>query len=102
MPAQLDEAEVRRIARLARLHLTDDEVRVYAAQLTSILEYVELLRSLDTEGIEPLAHALPVTNVLRADELRSGLSHEQALANAPETERGHFRVPAVLDPGGGA
>ena len=102
MSAVIDEAEVRRIARLSRLKLSDEEVRLFAGQLTRILEYVRQIESLDTAGVEPLAHALPVTNVLRDDEPRRGLTSEQALASAPETEGGCFRVPAVLDPHDGA
>ena len=98
MSPLIDEAEVRRIAKLSRLKLSDEEVRLFAGQLANILDYVKQIESLDTEGLEPLAHALPGTNVLREDESREGFTNEQALANAPEAERGCFRVPAVLDP----
>lgn len=97
MRAVIDEAEVRRIAKLARLSLSDEEIRRFAGQLASILDHFEQIESLDTEGVEPLTHALPVANVLREDEVGEGLSHEQALANAPESERECFRVPTVLD-----
>jgi aspartyl-tRNA(Asn)/glutamyl-tRNA(Gln) amidotransferase subunit C len=102
MPAAIDEAEVRHVAKLARLKLSDDEVRLFTRQLVKILDYVRQIESLDTAGVEPLAHALPVTNVLRPDEPRTGLTRDQALANAPETENGCFRVPSVLDPHAGA
>ena len=102
MSAAIDEAQVRHIAKLSRLNLTDDEVRLFAGQLAKILDYVKQIESLDTAGVEPLAHALPVTNVLRDDQPRESFSNQQALANAPETERGCFRVPAVLDPHSGA
>jgi aspartyl-tRNA(Asn)/glutamyl-tRNA(Gln) amidotransferase subunit C len=102
MSAVIDEAQVRRIAKLSRLNLSDDEVRLFAGQLAKILDYVRQIESLDTEGVEPLAHALPVSNVLREDQPREGFTNEQALANAPETERDCFRVPAVLDPSSGA
>jgi aspartyl-tRNA(Asn)/glutamyl-tRNA(Gln) amidotransferase subunit C len=98
----IDETEVRRIARLSRLELSDEEVRRFAGQLAHIVDYVRQIESLDTEDVEPLAHALPITDVLREDEPAEGLTHEQAVLNAPETERGFFRVPAVLDPHGGA
>ena len=98
MSVVIDEAEVRRIAKLARLKLSEEEVRLFAGQLAKILDYVKQIESLDTEGIEPLAHALPVTDVLREDEPQEGLSKEQALSNAPETQQGFFRVPPVLDP----
>jgi len=102
MSALIDEAEVRRIAKLARLKLSDDEVRVFAQQLAKILDYVKQIESLETDGVEPLAHALPVTDVLREDEPHESLSQRQALANAPETQRDYFRVPTVIDPHGGA
>jgi len=101
MSALIDEAQVRRIAKLARLSLSDDEVRLFAGQLAHILEYVRQIESLDTEGVEPLAHAGGVTHVLREDEPRDGLSHQQALANAPETHGDCFRVPPVIDPHAG-
>jgi aspartyl-tRNA(Asn)/glutamyl-tRNA(Gln) amidotransferase subunit C len=65
MPPVIDQAEVRRIARLARLKLSEQEVRLFTGQLARILEYVKQIESLNTTGVEPLAHALPVTNVLR-------------------------------------
>ena len=102
MSALIDEAEVRRIAKLARLKVSDDEVRLFAGQLAEILDYVKQIESLDTDGVEPLAHALPVTDVLREDEPRESLSQRQVLANAPETQRDYFRVPTVVDPHGGA
>lgn len=97
MSALIDEAEVRRIARLARLKLSDEEVQLFGAQLAEILDYVKQIESLDTNGVGPLVHALPMTDVLREDEPRDCLSQQQALANAPETQDGCFRVPAVID-----
>jgi aspartyl-tRNA(Asn)/glutamyl-tRNA(Gln) amidotransferase subunit C len=102
MSALIDESEVRRIAKLARLNLCDDEVRLFAGQLANILDYVRQIEALDTKGVEPTAPATGMTNVLREDEPRDGLSHQQALANAPETQEGCFRVPAVIDPHGEA
>jgi aspartyl-tRNA(Asn)/glutamyl-tRNA(Gln) amidotransferase subunit C len=95
--ALFDEALVRKIAHLSRLEMTDEEVRMYAGQLSRILEYVEKLSEVNTDNVEPLTHALPVTNVLRPDEPRPSLSQEAALANAPARAYGHFKVPAVLD-----
>ncbi|MCK4343567.1 MAG: Asp-tRNA(Asn)/Glu-tRNA(Gln) amidotransferase subunit GatC, partial [Phycisphaerae bacterium] len=63
--------------------------------------YFRILDPVDTEGVEPLAHALPVTNVLREDEPAGSLGSEKALANAPQREQGFFRVPKVLDQGSG-
>jgi aspartyl-tRNA(Asn)/glutamyl-tRNA(Gln) amidotransferase subunit C len=98
----IDQAEVRRIARLARLRLSDEEVHLFTGQLARILDYVRQIESLNTAGVEPLAHAPPVTDVLREDEPRDGLTRGQALSNAPAVERDCFRVPTVVDPHGGA
>lgn len=98
----IDEARVRHIAKLARLKLSEDEVRVFAAQLGRILAYVQQLEQVDVTGVEPLAHPLPLTNVLRDDEPHAPLAVEAALANAPQREGSFFRVPTVLDPGAGA
>jgi aspartyl-tRNA(Asn)/glutamyl-tRNA(Gln) amidotransferase subunit C len=95
----LDEAEVRRVAELARLKLDDAAVRLYARQLTGILDYVAQLKSVDVTGVEPMAHPLPLENVLREDVVRPGLSTEQVLANAPGKDGPYFTVPKVLDTG---
>jgi len=102
MGAVIDENEVARIARLARLNLSDDELRLFAGQLARILDYFKQIQDLDTRGIEPVAHPWPGTSVLRDDVPAAGLSTAQALANAPQTERGHFRVPRVLEQHGGS
>ena len=98
----IDEGRVRHIAKLARLDLSDDEVRLFAAQLGRILAYVQQLEQVDVTGVEPLAHPLPLTNVLRDDEPHTPLPVEAALGNAPQREGSFFRVPTVLDPGAGA
>ncbi len=100
MAVPIDEAMVRRIARLSRLELSEPEARLFASQLHNVLAYVEQIGGVDTTDVPPLAHALTVTNVLRDDEPRGGLSSVQALSNAPDREGEFFRVPAVLDDGG--
>ena len=102
MTVPIDESEVRRIARLARLNLSDDELRLLAGQLGNILEYFRQIESVNTDGVQPLAHALPLTDVLREDKPRQGLSHQHALANAPARQGECLRVPAVIDPHAGA
>jgi aspartyl-tRNA(Asn)/glutamyl-tRNA(Gln) amidotransferase subunit C len=89
--------DVRKVARLARLELSDAEVETMARQLSAIVDYVGQLQRLDLEGVEPLSHALDVSNVFRADEPAPSLTVEQALSNAPQRQRDFFRVPAVLD-----
>jgi len=97
MTSPLTAADVRKVARLARLQLTDAEIELYARQLGQVLEYVELLRAVDTSGIEPMAHAIEMQNVFRADEPSPSLPRAAALANAPQSDGRHFLVPAILD-----
>jgi aspartyl-tRNA(Asn)/glutamyl-tRNA(Gln) amidotransferase subunit C len=89
--------EVEHIAHLARLGLTDAEKETYCEQLSTILEYAERLNQLDTRGTDPTTSALPLHNVLRADEVVIGLSTGDALSNAPDAEADQFRVRAVLE-----
>ncbi len=88
--------EVRHVADLARLELSDEELSVLQGELSSLLDHVERIRRLDTEGVAPTAHPLPLHNVLRPDERRPGLSQEEALAAAPAVESGRFLVPSIL------
>ena len=74
----------------------ETETGEYTTQLNDILHFAEKLNQLDTEGIEPTSHALPMTNVLREDGVQPSLSREEALANAPEQEKGMFRVPGIF------
>jgi aspartyl-tRNA(Asn)/glutamyl-tRNA(Gln) amidotransferase subunit C len=98
----LDPEEARWVAHLARLELSEDELATMTRQLGAIVAYVDQLRRLDTEGVEPLAHALEVHNVFRDDEPAPSLSVDEALANAPDRRRdargdSFYGVPAVLD-----
>lgn len=88
--------EIRKIAALARLRLADDEVAKIAGQFTGILGHLERLRAVPTDGVEPLDHPLPLTDVLRDDAPRPGLSKQDALAGAPDAKEGQFRVPRVM------
>ncbi len=89
--------DVEHVANLARLELTESEKERLAGQLSAILEYAEKLNELNTEGVEPTSHVLPLHNVMREDEARPSLPVEKALLNAPEEEDGQFKVPAVLE-----
>lgn len=102
MALKIDEAQVRRVALLSRLRLTDEEVAQFSSQLSAIVEYIEKLNELDTTGVEPLAHCLPLHNVFRPDEIQPSLPNENALANAPEDVDGYFKVPRILDDNSGA
>jgi aspartyl-tRNA(Asn)/glutamyl-tRNA(Gln) amidotransferase subunit C len=80
---------------LARLSLSDDEKKLYTEQLAKILEYFDELKKVDTESIEPMAHALSVVSVMRDDEPKECVNREQLLGNAPAEENGYFRVPRI-------
>jgi aspartyl-tRNA(Asn)/glutamyl-tRNA(Gln) amidotransferase subunit C len=89
--------DVRWVAHLARLRLTDVELATMTRQLSAIVEYVDQLKQVNTDGVEPLAHALEVRNVFRDDEPAASLPAGEALANAPERRCDFYAVPAVLD-----
>lgn len=90
--------EVRHIAGLARLSLTETEEARYAEQLSDVLDYADRLKAVDTSGIPPTASVLPLTAPLRPDQARPCPPRELILRNAPDQEAGLFRVPRVLDP----
>ena len=89
--------DVNYVAHLARLELTEDETARFSKQLGDILGYVQQLESLDVEGIEPMAHAAPVYDVMREDDARPGEGTETALSNAPDRSSDHFRVTRVIE-----
>jgi aspartyl-tRNA(Asn)/glutamyl-tRNA(Gln) amidotransferase subunit C len=91
------EIDIKYVAHLARLHLTPDEEKKLGEQLGGILGYIEKLKELDVTGVEPTAHAVPMVNVTRADEIRPSLSHEDALRNAPAKANGLFMVPKIVE-----
>jgi aspartyl-tRNA(Asn)/glutamyl-tRNA(Gln) amidotransferase subunit C len=89
--------DVKYVAHLARIALTPDEQEKFEAQLSNILGYIEKLNQLDVSGIEPTAHAVPLINVFRPDEVRPSLSNEEALRNAPASANGLFMVPKIVE-----
>jgi aspartyl-tRNA(Asn)/glutamyl-tRNA(Gln) amidotransferase subunit C len=89
--------EVEHIAQLARLGLSDAEKEIFREQLSSILDYAQMLNQLDTTDIEPTTSALPLDNVMRADAALGGLPTDAALANAPDADTDQFRVRAILE-----
>lgn len=92
----ITEAEVRHVAMLARLALTDEQVQHLARELSSILGHIDEIKALDLAGVEPTAHAFPVRNVMRSDEVKPGLPRDLALANAPEARDGAFVIPRIV------
>jgi len=91
------EIDVKYVAHLARISLTPEEERKIGAQLGNILGYIEKLRELDVSQVEPTAHAFPLVNVMRTDEVRPGLTNEEALRNAPAKANGLFLVPKIVE-----
>ena len=95
---QITRDEVARIARLARLHLTEAEPEAFTRQLNQVLEHMDKLRELDTDAVQPTYHVLDtLRNVTRPDEVHPGLTREEALRNAPDPAAGGFRVPKIVE-----
>jgi len=94
MPADFD---VKYVAHLARIALTPDELEKFGAQLSHILGYIDKLNQVDVSKIEPTAHAVPLVNVFRPDEVRPSLTNEEALRNAPASANGLFMVPKIVE-----
>ena len=95
--AKTSNLDVAYVARLARINLTETEVKVFQKQLDDVLQYVEKLRQADITDMEPAAHALPIFNVFREDAARDWFTAEQALRNAPRKANGLFIVPKVVE-----
>ncbi len=94
---EISKQQVEHVAKLARLEVSEDEKAMFARQLSAILTYMDQLKEVDTEGVEPTATVLPTENVWREDAVRPSLAQEQALANAPDQADGFFRVPKILE-----
>ncbi len=99
--AALTRQDVEQIALLARLDLAPGELDRLAGELAAILDHMDALAALDTAGVEPMTHAVPMTLPLRADEVAPSLPVETALAGAPDAADDHFRVPSIIDRSGG-
>lgn len=87
--------DVEHVAKLARLELTEDEKEKFSKQLGDIIKYVEQMNEVDTTGVEPMSHAIPIVNVMREDEVVQEQTKEELMANAPSKEDGFFRVPKI-------
>lgn len=96
MPERLTPADVAHVAKLARLDVTEEEVDLFAEQLAAVLDHAADVAALDTVGVPPTAHPLPLKNVLRPDEPRPSLDRDEVLAMAPDAEDGRFKVPRIL------
>lgn len=93
---KITKEEVLYVADLARLNLDEAAIDKFAGQIGDILDYVDKLNEVDTDGVQPTSHAISLTNAFREDEPREHLAREKALANAPEAEDGNFVVPKVV------
>jgi aspartyl-tRNA(Asn)/glutamyl-tRNA(Gln) amidotransferase subunit C len=94
---ELTPDDVRRVAELARIQLTEDETRAFVRDLNDILKFVNGLQQVDTEGVEPTYHAVARENVMREDCVEPSLSTDEALSNAPDRSGDYFRVPRILE-----
>ncbi len=93
----VSEKDVKYIANLARLQLTDEEAVSFAEDMSKILDYMEMLNELDTSEVEPLEHVIELDSRFRKDEAKPPLSHTDALKNAPDADSDYFRVPKVIE-----
>jgi aspartyl-tRNA(Asn)/glutamyl-tRNA(Gln) amidotransferase subunit C len=89
--------DIEKVARLARLELSEEEKKTFGDQLEQILTYMEQLNRLDTTGVEPTSHAILVQNAFREDETRPSSAREEVMGIAPEEEDRHFRVPRIIE-----
>ena len=95
----ITEDDVRHVAKLGRLHVSEEDVHHFTEQLAAVLAYIGKLNELDVDGVEPMAHPLELVNVLRADVEEPGMPTDSALANAPAKSPPFFKVPKVLGDG---
>lgn len=95
--AEITKEQVKHVANLARLEVTEEEAEMFTKQLSSIIKFAEQLNEIDTDGIEPTTHVLDLKNVMRKDEPREWITREEALKNAPDHKDGQFRVPSILE-----
>lgn len=95
--SRISKDEVKHVAHLARLAITEEEADTFTKQLDDIITYAEQLNELDTEGVEPTTHVLDLKNVLRKDEPKKWIEKEDVLTNAPDHQDGQFKVPSVLE-----
>ena len=94
---KINRKDVEHVALLSRLEFSEAELEKYTSQLDAILVYIDVLKQVDTEGVEPLAHVLDLKNVMRPDVVQPSLPRKAALFNAPEPENGFFKVPKIVE-----
>lgn len=94
---KITKEQVKHIALLSRLELNEGETEVYQEQLSRILDYVEKLNEVDTKNIEPTSHVIELNNIFREDEVKTSISRDEALRNAPDSTDKFFRVPKIIE-----
>ncbi|MFQ5893595.1 MAG: Asp-tRNA(Asn)/Glu-tRNA(Gln) amidotransferase subunit GatC [Nitrospinota bacterium] len=97
MSEKISRDEVLHVARLSRLTFSEAEVDRFTEQLSAILTYMEKLDELDTSGVEPTSHVVPLANVFKADEVHPSVDREQIMAGGPSAEHGHYKVPKIVE-----
>ncbi|GAA0440610.1 Asp-tRNA(Asn)/Glu-tRNA(Gln) amidotransferase subunit GatC [Agaribacter marinus] len=95
--ADISKDQVKHVAHLARLEVSEEEVEMFTEQLSSIITYAEQLNELDTSDVEPTTHVLDIKNVLRKDKPKKWITQEEAMKNAPDQQDGQYRVPSILE-----
>ena len=95
--AKLTKEEVKHVAHLARLAITEEEAEKFAEQLGKITDFAEQLNELDTTNVEPTSHVFPIANVLREDVAKPGLDREKVMLNVKDQEAGQIKVPSIID-----
>lgn len=95
--AKLSKEEVKHVAHLARLAITEEEAEKFAEQLGKITDFAQTLNELDTTNVEPTSHVFPIVNVLREDKAEKGLDREVMMLNVKEQEAGQVKVPSILE-----
>ncbi len=89
--------DIKKVAKLARIEFSEDELQQFTTQLDSIIGYIEKMNELDTGAISPTSHVVDVKNVMREDEVRESLPREESIKNAPLAEEGFFKVPKIIE-----
>jgi aspartyl-tRNA(Asn)/glutamyl-tRNA(Gln) amidotransferase subunit C len=89
--------DIEKVAKLARLTLSEEEKRRFESQLDQILAYIEQLNRVDTTGVEPTSHAIPIHNAFREDEIKPSFPKDEVMGIAPAQEDGHFKVPRIIE-----
>ncbi|MFH1073963.1 MAG: Asp-tRNA(Asn)/Glu-tRNA(Gln) amidotransferase subunit GatC [Candidatus Firestonebacteria bacterium] len=89
--------DVLHVARLSHLKFKEEELDLFTSQLEVMIRFVDKLKEVNTEGIDPTSSVLPVTNVMREDEVKPSFSQDKALSNAPEKELGHYKIPKMME-----